>query len=113
MQLEQYEIKIQHFEDLYEQELVTFQSEILKTQNSYQISRLNELMYFIKIYVYHHTKLLLGQIRYKGACFHAKLLRHHRRYTSLSTRNMVDVPKLKLNQNQLDYLSRTGQLYSL
>jgi hypothetical protein len=64
-ELEQYELKIQHYEHLYEQELVTFQSEIYKTESSYQISHLNEVMYFVKIYVYHHTELLLCQIRYK------------------------------------------------
>jgi len=36
-ELEQYELKIQHYEHLYEQELVTFQSEIYKTESSYQI----------------------------------------------------------------------------
>ncbi len=62
-ELEQYKLKIQHYEHLYEQELVTFQSEIYKTKSSYQICHLNELMHFVKIYVYHHTKLLLRQIR--------------------------------------------------
>src|SRR5271163_4605217 len=56
-ELEQYELKIQQYEYLYEQELATFQSEIYKTESSYQICHLNELMYFVKIYVYHHTKL--------------------------------------------------------
>ena len=63
-------------------------------------------MYFVKIYVYHHTKLLLRQIRYKESCFHVKLLRHHRRHQSLSSSKtidvypqiIVDVPKVSLNQ---------------
>jgi hypothetical protein len=64
IELERYELKIQHYEHLYEQELATFQSEIYRTESSYQICHLNELMYFVKIYVYHHTKLMLRQIRY-------------------------------------------------
>ena len=36
-ELEQYELKIQHYEHLFEQELATFQSEIYKTESSYQI----------------------------------------------------------------------------
>jgi hypothetical protein len=122
-ELEHYELKIQHYEHLYEQELATFQSEIYKTESSYQICHLNELIYFVKIYIYHHTKLLLRQIRYKESCFHVKLIRHHRRrrrrrhpsFTLSNTidvypRIIVDVPKVSLNQNQLDYLSRTGKL---
>ncbi len=121
VKLEQYELKIQHYEHLYEQELATFESEIYETESSYQICHLNELMHFVKIYVYHHTKLLLNQIRYKESCFRAKLLRHHRRHKSRSASKtidvypqiIVDVPKVKLNQSQLDYLSRTGQLHIL
>jgi hypothetical protein len=120
-ELERYELKIQHYEHLYEQGLVTFQSEIYKTESSYQISHLSELMYFVKIYVYHHTKLLLHQIRYKESCFHVKLLRQQRRHKSRSASKtidvypqiIVDVPKITLNRSQLDYLSRTGQLRSL
>ncbi len=73
-------------------------------------------MYFVKICIYHHTKLLLRQIRYKESCFRIKLLRHPRRHQSRSPSKtihvypqiIVDVPKVKLNQSQLDYLSRTG-----
>ncbi len=118
MELEQYELKIQHYEHLYEQELATFQSEIYKTESLYQICHSNELMYFVKIYLYHHTQLLLRQIRYKESRFRFKLLRHHRRHQSRSASKtidvypqiIVDVPKVSLNQNQLDYLSRTGKL---
>jgi hypothetical protein len=119
-ELGQYELKIQYYEHLYEQELATFQSEIYKTDSSsYQICHLNELIYFVKIYIYHHTKLLIRQIRYKESCFHVKLIRHnHRRHPSFTLSNtidvypriIVDVPKVSLNQNQLDYLSRTGKL---
>jgi hypothetical protein len=64
---------------------------------------------------------LLRQIRYKESCSHVKLLRHRRCHKSRSPSKtidvypqiIVDVPKVKLNQSQLDYLSRTGQLRSL
>jgi hypothetical protein len=111
--------ELERYEHLYEQELATFQSEIHKTESSYQISQLSELMYFVKIYVYHHTKLLLRQIRYKESCFHVKLVRHHlHRHHSFALSNtadvypqiIVDVPKVSLNRNELDYLSRTGKL---
>jgi hypothetical protein len=116
-ELENYEIKIQHYEDLYEQGLATLQAEIGKIGSSYQIDRLNDIMYSIKSYEYHHTQMLLRQIRFKESCFHAKLLRYHRRDRLRSARKtvnvypqiIVDVPKVKLSQNQLDYLSRTGQ----
>jgi hypothetical protein len=117
-ELERYEMEIQQYEDLYEQELTTFQSEIYKTQSSYQIDRFNELMYYVKIYVYHHTQLLLRQVRYKESCFHVKLQRrHHRRHRSSPSSNtidvypqiIVDVPKVLLSKNKLNYLSRTGK----
>ncbi len=61
---------------------------------------------------------MLRQICYKESCFHAKLLHHHRRHKSRSASKtidvypqiIVDVPKVTLNQSQLDYLLRTGQL---
>jgi len=121
-ELVRYELKIQHYEHLYEQGLATFQSEIYTTQSSYQIAHLNELMCFVKIYVYHHIQLLLRQIRYKESCSHVKLLRHHQRHQTRSSNKtninvypqiIVDIPKAKLNQSQLNYLSLTGQLYSL
>ncbi len=76
-------------------------------------------MHFVKIYVYQHTKLLIRQIRYNESCFHATLLSHHRRrYQSLALSKaidvylqiVVDIPKVSLNQTQLDYLSLTGKL---
>ncbi len=98
--------------------LATFQSEICRTESSYQIERRDEIMYFVKIYVHHHTQMLSHQIRYNESCFHVKLLHHHRRYKSRSESKtmddvypqiIVDVPKVQLNQSQLDYLSHTGQ----
>jgi hypothetical protein len=117
-ELEKYELKIQDYEHLYEQQLDIFQSEVYKTGwSSDQVNHLNEILYSVKTYVYHHTQLLLREIRYKESCFHVKLLRHRRRDQSRSPSDIidvypqiiVDVPKVKLNRRQLDYLSRTGQ----
>jgi hypothetical protein len=116
-ELEQYEIKIQHYEHQYEQELTAFNSEIYKTNSSYQVCRLNILMHLVKTYVYQHTSILICQIRYKESCCHVKLSRHQHRHL-LSTQKyidvypqvIVDVAKVLLNWKQLDYLSRTGKL---
>jgi hypothetical protein len=117
VELEQYEIKIQHYESLYEQELVAFQSETFRTNSSYQMHKLDMLMYSVKTYLYHHTNILIRQIRYKESCLHIKLLRHYHRH-SLSTQKsidvypqvIVDVSKISLNRTELDYLSRNGKL---
>jgi len=121
MKLGQYEAEIQHYESLYEKELSIFESEIYGNNSPYQISHVNELMHYLKTYLYHHTKLFLFHIRYKESRFHVKLLRKQRRHrhrSQLSTEAIdvypqiiVDVPNVSLNSNQLDYLSRTGQLY--
>ncbi len=37
------------------------------------------LMYFVKTYLYHHTNIIIRQIRYKESCRHIKLLRQHQR----------------------------------
>jgi hypothetical protein len=116
-ELEKYELKIQDYEHLYEQQLDIFQSEVYKIGSSDQVNHLNEIMYSVKTYVYRHTQLLLREIRYKESRFHVKLLRHRRRDQSRSPSDIidvypqiiVDVPKVKLNRRQLDYLSRTGQ----
>jgi len=116
IELGQYEIEIQQYECLYEQELAAFESETCKINSSYQTYQWNTFMYFVKTYLYHHTKLIIHQIRYKESCLHAKLVRHHRRQ-SLATNTtidvypqiIVDVPKLSLNRIQLEYLSYTGK----
>jgi hypothetical protein len=116
IELEQYEIEIQHYEYLYEQELDAFKSETFKINSFYQISRFNMLIHFVKTYVYHHTNLLIRQIRYKESCLHVKLIRHQRRCQSVKTNKIIDVypqiivdiPKVSLNSIQLEYLSRTG-----
>jgi hypothetical protein len=119
IELEQYEMRIQHYDYLYEQELTAFESETFRINSSYQMCHFNMLIYFVKTYVYHHATILIRQIRYKESCCHIKLLRHHYRHRqSLATMQIidvypqiiVDVPKISLNRSQLDYLSRNGKL---
>jgi hypothetical protein len=118
-EVEQYELKIQYYEHLYEQELVVFESEIHKTKSLIQMAHSNELMHYVTTYLYHHTKLLMGQIRYKESYFHVKLLRHRRRHLhrqclksnktiNVYPQTIVDIPNVALNQTLLDYLSITG-----
>ena len=117
-ELGRYEVEIEQYEYQIEQELSTFESETSKTNSSYQISHVNELVHYVKTYLYHHTNLLIRQIRYKEACLHVKLIRHQRRYQSVKTRKLIDVypqiivdiPKVSLNSIQLEYLSHTGKL---
>jgi hypothetical protein len=119
--LEQYETKIQQYEYFYEQELATFKSQAFKIDSSYQISRLDTLMHFVKTYVYHHKSILIRRIRYRESCLHAKLIHHHRRRQPQTTGKiidvypqiLVDVPKVSLNRIQLEYLSHTGKLKKL
>jgi hypothetical protein len=119
MQLEEYELEIQHYEHLYEQELATFKSEIYKTNSFHQMSNLEMIMHFVKTYLYHHTNKMKCKIRYKESRLHTKLLRHqHRHQSTIPNKTIdvypqiiVDVPNVSLNSNQLNYLSRTGQLY--
>jgi len=116
IELEQYEINIQHYECLYEQELIAFKSEIFRTNSSYQMCQFDMLMYFVKAYLYHHTNILIRQIRYKESCLRVKLSRQHHRQL-LSTQKIidvypqviVDVTKISLNRIQLNYLSRNGK----
>ena len=92
VELEKYEIKIQHYENLYEQEIGAFQTEIFKINSSYQMCHFNELIYLVKTYI--------------------------RRRRSLTTKKtidvypqiIIDIPKVSLSRNQLDYLSRNGKL---
>jgi len=121
VELEQYEIKIQHYEHLYEEELNAFKSETYNTNSSYQLCQLNMLMHFIQTHVYHHTNLLIRQIRFKESYRHVKLMRHYHRQLLSTTKEIidvypqiiVDVPRISLNRFQLDYLSHTGKLLLL
>ncbi len=118
-ELGQYEIAIQQYEYLYEQELIAFESETCKINSHYQMCRLNMFMYFVKTFLYHYTNRSIRQIRYKESCLHVKLVRHqHRRRQPVAASKIidvypqiiVDVPKVSLNRIQLEYLSHTGKL---
>jgi hypothetical protein len=90
-ELEQYELKIQHYEQLYEQELTTFKSEIYKTKFFNQMSNLQMLMHFVKTYIYHHTNKVIRRIRYKESRLHVILLRHQHHRQSLTLNKTIDV----------------------
>jgi hypothetical protein len=91
IELGQYEIGIQQYEYLYEQELTAFESETCKINSPYQMCRLNMLMYFVETFLYHYTKRLIRRIRYKESCLHVKLVRHHHRHQKLATSKIIDV----------------------
>jgi len=116
IELGQSEIELQQYEHLYEQELITFQSETSKINSSYQIREFNMLMHFIKTYVYHHTNTTIREIRYKESCLHIKLFRQYHRQLLSKQKDIdvypqvfVDMAKVSLNRTQLDYLSRNGK----
>src|SRR5690242_9617161 len=72
VRLKQYEIKIQHYDYWCEQELTVFKCEAFRINSSYQMCHFNILIHFLKVYLYHHTKILIHPIRYKESCFHIK-----------------------------------------
>ena len=116
VELQHYEMKIQLYEHLYQQEFNTLQSQLLNPTSSHHQCQVDTVIYFVKSYFDHHTKRLIRQIRYRESCLHVKLIRQ-RRHRSLSEKKIIDVypqviidvPKVSLNHNQLDYLSRNGK----
>jgi hypothetical protein len=119
LKLEEYENKIQYYEQLYRQDLATLELQISNPTSSDQKCQVQILVHFLKQYLNHHTDRFLRQIRYEESCLHAKLVRHYRRQSSSSSTTkktidvypqiIVDVPKVALNRIQLDYLSRNGE----
>ena len=116
IELEKYEMKIQHYEDLFQQDLAAFLIEISYPRSASQKGQVDILTHFVKSYLNHHTNRFIHQIRYKEACVHIKFLRHYRRYSSLAKKTIdvypqviVDASKVLLNSIQLDYLSRNGK----
>jgi len=116
IKLEQYEIKIQQYEYQFEQEFAAFELETSRTNSLYQISHVNELMHYLKTYLYHNTNLLIRQVRYKESCLHVKLSRQYHRQRLSAQKNIdvypqiiVDAEKVPLNCIELDYLSRNGK----
>ena len=119
--LEQYEMNIHQCERLYERQLTRFEFETVNITSLHQIGHLDQLIYYVKIYVHQHIKLFLRQVRYKESCCHMKLVRQHRRCHRQPRRFnsildaypqiTINVPNVSLNPQQLDYLSRTGEFY--
>ncbi|CAF3488344.1 unnamed protein product [Rotaria socialis] len=113
-QLKKYELKLKHYEDLYQNEINMFESKLIQTSLNHQHTQVGISMTLLKYYLSHHTNQLIRQIRYREACVHVKLLRQHHRHL-LSKQQIVDVyphiiadvPTIALNRLQLDYLSKS------
>ncbi|CAF4187775.1 unnamed protein product, partial [Rotaria magnacalcarata] len=113
-QLKNYELKLQHYEDLYQTEINIFESKLIQTSLNHQHILADIFMTLLICYLSHYTNRLIRQIRYKEACVHVKLVRQHRRHL-LSKQQIVDVypqiigdvSKISLNRIQLDYLSKS------
>ena len=117
IELEQYEMKIQHYEHLYQQDFHTLQLQILNPTSSDHKCQVNILVHCVNLYLHHYTNRVIRQIRYKESRLHVKLIHHYRRH-SVSKKKIIDVypqiivdaSKVSLNQTQLDYLSHNGKL---
>ena len=117
--LQYYEMKIQKYEHMYHQELTTFTLQHSKTKSSCLKDQMEDMLInLLTAYLNQQTNRFIRQIRYKESCFHTKLLHHHHSHSSTmkeTTINVypqviVDISKIFLNYNQLDYLSRNGKL---
>ncbi|CAF1234089.1 unnamed protein product [Rotaria magnacalcarata] len=115
-QLKNYELKFQHYEDLYPTKIDIFQSKLIQTSLNHQHIQADIFMTLLKCYLNHNTNRLIRQIRYKEACVHVKLVRQYRRHllskqqiVDVYPQIIVDVPKISLNRIQLDYLSKSGK----
>ncbi|CAF3339065.1 unnamed protein product [Rotaria socialis] len=115
-QLKKYELKLKHYEDLYQNEINMFESKLIQTSLNHQHTQVGISMTLLKYYLSHHTNQLIRQIRYREACVHVKLVRQHHRHL-LSKQQIVDVyphiiadvPTIALNRLQLDYLSKSNK----
>ena len=122
-ELEQFEIKIQQYEDLYRERLKAFQSEMVDNTDSHQLCQLEMLKHLVQTYLYYHTSKFLRHIRWNESNYHVKLVqRYYRQLSSTRKTNnitdvypqvIVDVEKISLNRMQLDYLSHNGKLKTL
>ncbi|CAF4986424.1 unnamed protein product, partial [Rotaria socialis] len=115
-QLKKYELKLQHYENLYQTEINIFESKLIQISLNHQDTQTDMLMILLKCYLSHYTNRLIRQIRYKEACVHVKLVRKHHRHllskqqiVDVYPQIIVDVPKISLNRIQLDYLSKSGK----
>ncbi|CAF4175015.1 unnamed protein product [Rotaria magnacalcarata] len=115
-QLKNYELEFQHYEDLYKTEINIFESKLIYISLNHQHIQADILMTLLKCYLSYYTNRLIRQIRYKEACVHVKLVRQYCRHllskqqiVDVYPQIIVDVPKVSLNQIQLDYLSKSGK----
>ena len=121
-ELEQFEIKIQQYEDLYQEQLNAFQLEMVHNTNSHQLCQVEMLQRLLQTYLYYHTSKFLRHIRWKESNYHVKLVQcYYRQLSSTRKTNtidvypqfIVDVEKISLNRIQLDYLPHNGKLKNL
>ena len=116
LELQRYEEDIHRYEQLYQDEFNQLQQQIQNPTSSDYTHQINILMYSVESYLNNYKHRLLRQIRHREACFHANLIRQRRRRQSLMTENniqvhpqiIVDVPKVALNDAQLQFLSQNG-----
>ncbi|CAF2134403.1 unnamed protein product [Rotaria magnacalcarata] len=117
-QLKNFELKPQHYENLYKTKINIFESKLIDISLNLQHIQVDTLITLPNCYLSHYTDRLIRQIRYKEACVYVKLVRKHRRHllskqqiVDMYPQIIVDVPKLSLNRLQLDYLSKSGPNY--
>lgn len=116
-ELEQYELDIQSYEQMFHNEFHTFQSDVSKSNTSYPVNWFSTLIYAVKRYIYEHIRRTIYTIRYKESCRLVTL--KHRCREQLPSKNTLhvypqiisDVLKVPLNRCQLNFLSRTGPSY--
>jgi hypothetical protein len=89
-ELEQYEMRKQRYEHLYQQDLTVLQLQILKPSSSEQKCPRDELMRIVKLYLNRHTNKMIHQVCLRVSHFYVKLIRQHRRHHSVITK-IIDV----------------------
>ena len=120
LRLKQYEINIQKYENMYEQELVIFECQQSETSSNSVHDPMKDIpINVLKKYLTQKTNSLIRKTRYNERCFRTKLLRRRHSYShsSLMPKEtsdvyplvIIDMPKICLSQRELDYLSRNGK----
>ncbi|CAF1535325.1 unnamed protein product [Adineta ricciae] len=119
LELQRYEEDIHRYEQLYQEEFNKLQEQIQNPTSSDYKHQIDILMYSVESYLNNYKHRLLRQIRHREACFHTNLIRQRRRRQSFMRENniqvhpqiIVDVPKVALNDGQLQFLSQNGPSY--
>lgn len=118
VELEDYEIAIQDYEQSYQDELLKLEQQIRNPSTDEHKRHTDILLYFLHSYLQQLTDRLLRRVRFKESCLRVSLRRHHRRQQQSSSgeqridvypQTIVDVSKVALNQVQFDYLSQNGK----